>query len=271
MQQDGHDIGLFISSSNNRLDVVRQVIKSFDVCWADCPFAKFVGLNSAVDAMWVRGFHPIYTPVYGWRAEVLEQILHLPEQIEYILLFLDDFLILSPVHTERLQKLLDEALHRDIEYLRLVPIRRAALPRLARRIFRGSGPEVEPVGVQSPYYSSLQVALWKRTHLIDMLRLDGRHIWEFEHQKIPGHPHFAIVGDPPIQYVHVIEKGKWQPYSQQLFRRLNLPFDAGDRTVSGREAYLALWLNRIKFEIVGYSVMRFKKYWHQKWDMTRSE
>jgi len=262
MPQHGHNICLFISSSDNTLDILRQVIRSFDLCWTDCPFEKFVGLNSIVDESLVSGFHPVSAPVSGWRMEVLEQILQLPAQFDHILLFLDDFLILSPVDTERLQKLLDKALRCEIEYFRLIPIRRAAIPRIARRTLRGSSQEMEPVEVQSPYYSSLQVALWKRSHLIDMLKLDGKHIWDFEYQEI---------GNPPIKYIHVVEKGKWQPYSRKFFRKLNLPFDPGDRIVSGRQAYLVLWLNSIKFEIVGYSAMRLKRYFRQKWAGTRSE
>ncbi len=264
------DICLFVSSTSSRLDIVRQVTRSFDVCWTDCPFEKFVGLNPVVDQAPVHGFHPIYAPVSDWRAEFLEQLLQLPAQFEHVLLFLDDFLILSPVDTERLQMLLDEALRRDIEYLRLVPIRRAALPRVVRRIRRGSLPEIEPIGIRSPYYSSLQAALWKRSHLEQMLKRARKSVWDFEHQAIPGHPHFAITKEPPIRYRHLIEKGKWEPHSRTSFRDLNLSFDPGAREESGRRAALALRWNGLKFEVIGYSAMRLKRYCRQIWSRSQS-
>ena len=255
-----HNIVLFISSSDNTLDILRQVIRSFDFCWPDCPFTKFVGLNSIVDETTVFGFQPVYLSVRGWREELLGQILQLPEQYEYILLFLDDFLIFSPVDADRLHRMLNSAMHRELDYLRLVPQKRAVIPAIAKKIFRNAGTDIEPISVHSPYYSSLQVALWKRRHLMKMLESNEGNIWGFEHQMITGHPHFAIVGMPPIQYVHVVEKGKWLPYTPRLFRKFNLPFCAGDRVVQGRLTYLTLWLNRVKFAILGYAIVRLKQY-----------
>lgn len=260
MPQYKHNICLFISSSDNTLDVLRHVIPSFEKFWPDCPFEKFVGLNSAVDPKAIDGFHPVYAPVSGWRAELLEQIFHLPEQYGYILLFLDDFLILSPVNGDRLRLLFDEALHREIDYLRLVPIRRAAIQRIANRIYRKNRGGIEPIGAGSPYYSSLQAALWKRRHLADMLALRERDVWEFEHQQLNGHPHFAISGSPPIHYRHIVEKGRWQPYARRLFAKLDLPFRGGERGMHSPHAHLTLWLNRVKFELVGYAVVRLKRF-----------
>lgn len=233
---------------------------SFEVFWSDCPFARFVGLNSAVDTTGLCGFYPVYAPVCGWQAELKEQILQLPEQYEHILLFLDDFFILSPVDSERLRTLLIAALQEDLDYLRLVPHKRAAIPGILKRIFRNPGVDIEPISVRSPYYSSLQVALWKRRHLMEMLKSNERHIWGFEHQVMNGNPHFAIKGLPPIRYVHVVEKGRWQPYARSLFSRRDLPFRAGDRIVLGCLSYLPLWLNHIKFAVFGYSIMRLKQY-----------
>ncbi len=251
-------ICVFVASSDNTRDVLRQVIPSFGKSWPDCPFERFVGLNSAAPPGVAAGFHPVYAPVSGWRAELLAQIRQLPARYGHVLLLLDDFLILSPVDADRLRRLFAEALRRGLDYVRLVPVRRAAAPRLARALVRDAG-GIEPISPSSPYYSSLQAALWKRGHLLETLETAGRDIWAFEHQRLDGRPHFAIAGDPPIDYRHVVEKGRWQPYAARLFASLDLPFHPGGRAALGRLASLTLWLNRVKFAVLGYSVVRLRR------------
>ncbi len=254
----------FVSSSDNTRDVFAQVSKSFSVFWPDCPFQKYVGLNTPDSTDDLSGFEPIYAPVGGWRPELLSQIRLLPKSIEYILLFLDDFLLLERVDNSNLERILEKALENKLKYLRLIPISRAIIPQVFRqlsRMFRMS--DWERIPDRMPYYSSLQVALWKRAHLEGMLELKGG-IWDFENQWISGVSHYAVADTALINYVHVVEKGKWQATARRLFGKVNLPFWHGHRKTLSPTRQFILKFNKIKFLFIGYSYVKLKRFFTGK-------
>lgn len=257
-------IGVFVSSSDNTRDVFAQVSKSFTVFWPDCPFPKYVGFNTPNSTNDLSGFEPIYAPIGGWRPELLSQIRLLPKSIEYILLFLDDFLLLERVDNSNLEQILKNALEKELKYLRLIPISRAILPQVFHalsRTFRTSDWERVPDGM--PYYSSLKVALWKRAHLEEMLELRGG-IWDFENQWIPNVSHYAVTDTVPIKFEHVVEKGKWQLTAQRLFKVVNLPFSRGHRETLSPTRQFILKFNKIKFLFIGYSYVKLKRFFTGK-------
>jgi len=248
---------LFVCSSDRTADVFEQVSPSFAVWWSACPFVKFVGLNSATTP--APGFVPVSATVKGWREELLPQIEQLPERYDYVLLFLDDFFLLSPVDQGRLELLLAHAIGRRLDYLRLVPIQRVMVARVLHALFCDASP-VEPINPAMPYYSSLQLALWKRSHLMETLRVPVENIWEFEHRRIPGRVHCAVRGAPPIRYVHMVEKGKWQAYAPGLFRRIGMPFHQGDRGSHPRSTLVWIGFSRLRFAVIGYALLRVRRY-----------
>lgn len=203
---------------------------------------------------------PVYAPTGGWRPELLSQMRLLPKNIEYILLFLDDFLLLERVDNSSLERILKKAQGEELKHLRLIPISRAIVPQVFHalsRAFRAS--DWERVPDRMPYYSSLQVALWKRAHLEEMLELKGG-IWDFENQWIPNVSHYAVTGTAPIKYVHVVEKGKWQTTAQRLFEAVNLSFSPGHRATLSPTRQFILKFSKVKFLIIGYSYVKLKRF-----------
>lgn len=254
-------ICVFVCSSDNTRDVFEQVARAFEVHWRNCPFERYVGLNSPIHSESLpKGFKPLYAPVAGWRSELERQLAQLPVQYTHVLLFLDDFLLLKPVEWASLQRVLAEAIATKIEYLRLVPVCRALLPRLLRHWYRRLKPAlIEPIPNTSPYYSSLQVALWKREHLREWLKNCDGTIWEFEHHQAEGSMHYAVVGQPPISYEHVVEKGIWRPHARRLFNEAGLSFNPGSRLGAGFLNNALLWYHKVKFLIIGYSWVRVRR------------
>ena len=172
--------------------------------------------------------------------------------------FLDDYLIQTPVDTERVVSIINYAINNNSMYLRLLPPARAFLTQLGNALknhFKPAG--FETLKTDAPYFASLQVALWDREHLKRMLR-NATNIWEFENSYIPGVDHHAILEKPPIRYVHVVEKGKWQPHAASLFEQAGLSFDPSERPLHSLRHYLTLWINKIKFAVFGYSVFRLR-------------
>jgi hypothetical protein len=163
------------------------------------------------------------------------------------------------VDTNRVASIIKRAVEDDVRYLCLIPPSRALLPLLWKKLNRLFHPSAfEELKAGAPYYASLQVTLWERDHLSNMLR-NAKNIWEFENSCIPGINHYAIIKRPPIRYVHVVEKGKWQPHAALLFEQAGLSFDPSKRQIHSVNHRLTLWINKLKFTILGYAVFKLKQ------------
>ncbi len=257
-ENDFSNVCLFVCSSDNTRDVFFQVCPSYQKFWPDLPFESYVGLNTPTVAL-PEDFHAVYAPVSSWKTELYLQIEALPERLQYILLLLDDFLIISRVDNRRVETVVQEVIMKKFSYLCLRPLHRAWLPSLGKRLTRKYSSEaVERIKKGRPYYSSLQAAIWERNHLLDMLRLDG-DIWDFENQFIPRIDHYAVIRYPAIPYIHMVEKGRWVPNAETLFRAIGLPFESTRRAVRPKSDLVRSRINKLKFGLIGYQVVRLKR------------
>ncbi len=255
---------LFVSSSDNTVDVFRQVVPaSMARYWPDCDLECYVGLNESfggLDAieLYGRRFRIARSPVKGWGEELKTQIAALPGHYDYVLMWLDDFLLRAPVDTSRLHRTIAAAIDDAVDYLRLVPVERSLFGQFMLAM-ETEGP-FRRLSEREPYHSSLQVALWRRSHLEAMLdELVGREgdIWSFEQMRVPGASCHAV-RSRHFDYLHVVEKGRWQPYASALMCQHAMGLEPGERLVAGRWAWIGLLVGRLKFKVLGYSVMRLK-------------
>jgi hypothetical protein len=240
------DVAVFVCSSDSRRDVLDSVLPSLAKFWPDCPYPVYVGLNSP--AVLLPGFMPVVAPASAWCRETCLQLQQ--TAADYLIVILDDFLIGAPVKQARVASLAVLAASRRLPYLRLLPLGRSLLERLS-----GGGEseaQITRIRVNHPFYAALQIAIWRKDHLLAMLA-KGCTIWEFEHERIAERVHHAIVADPPIIYRHVVEKGRWLPDARFVFGRAGLVFRAGNRAVWSRWRYLRLMIERIRWLLLGYS------------------
>jgi hypothetical protein len=241
-------VAVLICGSDSRRDVLERVLPSLIKYWPDCPYPIYVGLNTN------HSFGPNITTLVAkpseWRQECAEQVAQMSET--HLILVLDDFLFQEPVDQNRLSKLLSAALDSNLPYLRLMPLGRSILERLANLVPTRSKVEIRAIKDGRPFYSGLQIAIWNKAHLLTMLQSRGS-IWDFEHKRKPGVIHYAITGRPPIIYSHLVEKGRWLPYAQSLLRKAGLPADLGTRSIWSKWMTLRLMLDKVRFHVIGYA------------------
>jgi len=240
--------GVFICSSDNRTDILDRVLPSILKFWKNCPYPIYVGLNSPMSG--VSRVQPILAKPSGWRAEVLEQIAQVPET--HLIVILDDYLFQKDVDQSRLTELVSRVIEGDLPYLRLLPLCKSLKRRLVPLSGDAAKIEIQIIHERRPFYSSLQVAIWSKKHFSTLLKLSGS-IWEFEHQQVPGIPHYVISDNPPIIYKHLVEKGMWLPYAQPLLRTAGLPSDLGSRAKWPFWMNLRLILYEARFFVFGYA------------------
>ncbi len=251
----GDSVCVLVASCDNTFDVFERVAPAWRKFWHDCPYPKFVGLNSERGTL--EGFEVVLAPVGGWRKELATQVRQLP--YEYVLLFLDDFLLLGSVATGRVAEFVDRGVSARLDYLRMIPISRSLLSEFWHRLTRlAGGDSVEEIPNGHPYYSSLQVALWRKEHLLDLLGLEGS-IWEFEHQAITGRAHYAAVRRTGLRYLHVVEKGRWLPAAKHLFSKASLTFEPGSRAAEPASREVHFLVGKVKFLVFGYAWLRLKR------------
>jgi len=242
----GSNVGVFICSSDNRLDIFDRVLPSVLKYWPDCPYPLYVGLNTK-NKSWARVSSLVAEPS-EWRTEVLEQISQIPET--HVIVILDDYLFLQSVDQQRLAELVTRAISLNLPYLRLLPLRRSLSQRLIRSRTRSTD-GIQSIHSRRPFYSGLQIAIWNKEHFASLLKLPGS-IWDFEHQQ-PGIPHYVITDSPPITYRHLVEKGRWLPYAESLFRIAGLSADLGSRPTWPPWINMRLLMDEARFLVLGYA------------------
>jgi hypothetical protein len=114
------------------------------------------------------------------------------------------------------------------------------------------GPGIQKVRERHPFYSALQIAIWRKRHLLSMLE-QPLSIWEFERQCLRDASHCAIVDRPPVAYRHLVEKGRWLPYAPSLLRRAGLAPELGDRPAWPATRYGQLIYDQLRWVVLGYA------------------
>lgn len=246
MKHSSETVGVFVCSSDGRMDVLSRVLPSVLKFWPDCPYPLYVGLNSATCPL--PGVKAVRARQSSWREETLEQISQLEES--HLLIILDDFLFRRSVNQKSVAWFVQTAIASNMPYLRLLPMRRSIFQR--RKPAPAPVANVTEIPEGRPFYSGLQIAIWERKHFSALLGGQGS-IWEFEHHKSEGRRHFAILGQPPIVYSHLVEKGRWLAYAPALLKQAGLPTDLGSRSVWPKWTNVRVLLDEVRFHLFGYA------------------
>lgn len=241
-------VAVFICSSDNRRDVLDRVLPSVAKFWPDRPYPLYVGLNSLNRPLPIGT--PILAPPSQWHHECSLQLAQIAA--DYVIVVLDDFLIRAPVDQARLAELVEDAVTLDLAYLRLLPLGRSLPARLTGWRPSELKPGIKRIRPHHPFYSGLQIAIWRKQHLLAMLR-QPQSIWQFEHHRLPESMHCAIKHRPPIVYRHLVERGRWLPDARSLLKQAGLATDLGNRPLWPKSKYAGLFLDQVRWVVLGHA------------------
>jgi hypothetical protein len=204
---------VLISSCDRYQDLWKPFFTLFFKYWPDCPYPIYLSTNhcryddnrvkimaAGDDTDWSSGFR-----------SVIERIPH-----PYVIVFMEDYLFMKPVDTEKIERLIAYMDKNKAGYLRLVPSPGPDLP----------CPDNEDVGAiskGSDYRLSLQTAIWEKNALLNLLR-NGETAWELELKGTKRTneldvPFLSVKNNPPIHYFcTAVIKGKWVKEAVDLCR-----------------------------------------------------
>jgi len=254
------DTAFFVSSSDNTYDVFKAVSPRMVKMLPQDLYPFYVGLNNRVAD---SPFCTLRAGESGWSSELRNQLECLPQDISKVILILDDFWFHEKVESEDLRSLVRIFDELDCDYMRLVPVKRSFLPWTLRTLVKKFKPGVrcEKLHADEPYYSSLQLAIWKRNDLSCLLA-DVPNIWSFEHLVPNGSKHFAVELSL-FKYSHLVEKGKWYPYAANLLSQCSSSL-INNRPINKKYTDSRRLYDQLKFWIFGYSAFKIRRLMNRK-------
>lgn len=255
-----HGITILVVSCDKYSDLWGPFFSIFWKMWPDCPYPVYLGSNEKT----YSDSRVIPIPIgkdTSWTSGVRRMIDCLDAQ--YVILFLEDFIITQPVVTAEIERLARIAQARGLGCLRLA----AGLP-LA---FPPSRPTLDfgDLGVIEPgelYRVTAQVAIW-RVETLRKLLIPGLSAWKFEEigtqlsEKIPDI--FWGAYQPKITYDQAVEKGKWKPESLAFCQNVGVKIDISSRAVFTHDEldrhYLQVELSSQYYDVKRKAILDFRR------------
>ena len=248
---------VLVSSSDRGRDIFEIVFPNSETIWRDCDWPRYVGFTSKHPDMY--GFKAIAAKAPSdWRGEVGDYLDALPDHIDYVLRIDEDVLFMSSVDGEKLNAIANLMVREDLSYVRMDPVS-WNLPGRIIEYFRRKLDKrpLRRLSFSEPYYSSVGLAIWKRSYLRSLLRQSGT-IWEFEHI-VTNEPHYAV-WDPILDQDQIVIKGKWSWRAARQLARQGLSLANSKREFQTSRSRLRGVRERISWEVGGYSSFRIRKW-----------
>lgn len=215
---------IIVSSCDAYSDLWNPFFNSFFRHWGDCSFPIYL-LTESKECE-IEHIKTIKAGIdTNWSDRLKFALSYV--KTDRIILILEDFLLRSKVDNHEVESCLSIAFKENINMLRLIP----------RPSPDKKDNEYENLGLISPgskFRVSTQSAIWD-TQVLNELLVPNESIWEFEHngsKRSNSITKFYSVINPVLTYKHhVVERGKWFPWSSRYFLKQDIGIDLGAREV----------------------------------------
>jgi len=247
---------VFVSSSDRGRDIFEIAFRNAETIWHNCDWPRYVGFTSKHPDAY--GFTAVAAKSpSNWQGEVGDQLDSLPDHIEYVLRMDEDALFLSPVDGSALSAIAELMIRDDLSYVRLVPVTRNLFGRIIE-YFREKLDKrpLRAVSFSEPYYSSLELVIWKRSYLRSLLRKPGS-IWELEHV-VTDEPHYAV-WKPLVEQHQIVTRGKWSYRAPRLLARGGISLSNSKREFQTFQSWARGLRERISFQLGGFLSFRIRR------------
>jgi hypothetical protein len=197
---------VLVTSSDRGRDIFEIVFQNAEKIWRNCDWPRYVGFTTKHPDIY--GFTALAAQrPSNWQGEVGDYLDALPAHIEYVLRMDEDALFMADVDGAKLNAIADLMVRDNLSYVRLVPVTRN-LPGRVVEYFRRKLDKrpLRPMAFSEPYYSGVELTIWKRSYLRSLLLMPGS-IWEFEHI-VTNERHYAV-WEPLVEQHQIVTRGKW--------------------------------------------------------------
>ncbi|MCX7954919.1 MAG: hypothetical protein N3A01_06985 [Bacteroidales bacterium] len=185
--------------------------------------------------------------ISSWSSELKACLLQIPENI--VILFLDDYFLYKPTDSDLLFKLLEFFIKNELQYMQI-----SAFPKkFSKAWFKyeivDDNLRIGKIFENQPYRISLQVSIWQKNFLIELLHKE-MNPWQFEESVNKNLPTsfktYYYYGNPNLKYVHGpftyicsgITQGVWMRESIKLAKKEGIKYDFSKRKTENYLAYI---------------------------------
>jgi hypothetical protein len=214
-------VAILVASCDRYRDLWAPFFSLFRRYWPDCPFRVYL-LSNTVPSSYPRVTSILVGKDESW-SDSLSRALQRLEQ-EYVLLFIDDLLLIEKVDTSAVMEVLRDFVARDGNYLRMNPIPK---PDHILNCLLGS------VSKKTIYRTATVSSVWKRRTLLALL-VRGESAWDFETRgtiRSDAYDGFYSTHTSLLHVVNSVVKGRWERGALTILQRIGVKLDIGDRPV----------------------------------------
>lgn len=249
-------VSILISSHSKAYDIWHITEYFLNRYWKECPFKIFLGANGD-DKLKFCPNHWQYLNCgtdISWSKSMIDYLSNI--DTKYILLFLDDFILLDYVNKKDIKDLIYFAEKTDAVMVRTVPN-----PKGDIKINENF--DAIDLRFNVPYSTSLQVGLWNKNFLIDLLEY-GFNPWEFEikagktKKALKFYDKFFVSKKYIFKYTHFVEKGKFHPSIKELATKEKVYFDFSKRDFLNELDLKALKYSNLKSKVSKFIPNKYK-------------
>lgn len=220
-------VAVLVVSHDEYQDLWHPFFTLFSKYWPDCPYPIYLLANQG--AYEAPNVTMITVGDADWSSRLMGGLRQLPQT--RVLMMLEDFLLMQPVDTVRIQAVASYMEQRQAGCLRLFP---APAPNGG---LCEDNLQIGTIRKGTRYRACTQAALWDKEVLSSLLRA-GESIWQFERQgtKRANHiePPFLSVtreSSRPLPYFcTAVVKGKWMRKAVNLCRQEGITIDLNVRS-----------------------------------------
>lgn len=231
---------ILVISCDKYSDLWEPFFSIFWKQWPDCPARVFLGTNHKTYADSRVTSIPVGDDI-SWTSGVQKMLDHIDS--EYVIIFLEDFLINHPVDNGELIRMVQIAKEKQLGCLRLVAhLPLALFPTEPIAEFPGLG----VIKAGEPYRVTAQVAIWRIATLRKLL-VPGLSAWEFEDLGAQISSEFTDLFwgtyKSVIVYEQCVEKGRWKPEGLEICKQAGIQIDFKSRQAFSLKELQDYYLN----------------------------
>src|SRR5262249_11396225 len=157
---------------------------------------------------------------------------------------------MAPINGAELNAIADLMVKGNLSYVRLVPVTRNFAGRVIEYFRRKIDKRpLRRISFSEPYYSSVELAIWKRSYFTRLLRDPGTQ-WELEHL-VTDEQHYAV-WKPLVEQHQIVTKGKWNRDAPRLLARQGLSLAHSNREFQTFGSWLRTIREAISFQLTGF-------------------
>lgn len=231
------DLAVLISSCDKYSDLWDPFFGMFFKYWSNCPYEIYlVSENNKFNDYRVKTINPKVDQTWS------ERLLFALDNInqKYVLLMLEDYIILKSVDNDRIEHCLDVLIKNNASNIKLLPVPGPDKPLL------------EDIGILSKgrdYRTSTQASIWDKEILKSLLRKE-ESVWDFESKgnersnsldNLFLSINLDVNGDPvedgnyPLTYYcTAVHRGKWRREAVDIIKKNKIAINLNARPQESR-------------------------------------